>query len=77
MDFFTIVVLVHMPSFYQPRRGGLIEVVSEKAASDIVVDLNKKSDSSTEFVDREQEFIDDYIQQNAKRIQVESMGFSL
>jgi hypothetical protein len=59
-----------MPSFYQPRRGGLIEVVSEKAASEIVVDLTKKSDS-TEFLDREEEFINEYIQQNSKRIQVE------
>jgi len=59
-----------MPSFYQPRQGGLIEVVSEKAASEIVVDLTKKSDS-TEFLDREEEFINEYIQQNSKRIQVE------
>ncbi len=59
-----------MPASYQPRRGGLIEVVSEKAASEIVVDLNKRPDS-TEFVDREEEFINEYIQQNSKRIQVE------
>ena len=59
-----------MRSFYQPKRGGSIEVVSEKAASEIVVDLNQRADSS-ESVDREEEFINEYIQQNAKRIQVE------
>jgi len=60
-----------MPSLYQPRRGGSIKVVSEKAASEIVVDLTKRPDSS-EFVDREEKFINEYIQQNTKRIQVES-----
>jgi hypothetical protein len=63
-----------MPSLYQPRRGGLIEVVSEKAASEIVADLTKRPDS-TEYVDREEEFINEYIQQNAKRIQVERPFF--
>jgi hypothetical protein len=60
-----------MPSFYQPRQGGFIEVVSEKAASEILVDLTKRPADSTELVDREEEFINEYIQQNAKRIQVE------
>jgi hypothetical protein len=59
-----------MPSLYQPRRGGSIKVLSEKAASEILVDLTKRPDSS-EFVDREEEFINEYIQQNTKRIQVE------
>ncbi len=68
-------ILVYMPSFYQPRQGGLIEVVSEKAASEIVLDLTKKSDS-TEFLDRAEEFINEYIQQNSKRIQVELPFFT-
>jgi hypothetical protein len=59
-----------MPSLYQPQRGGSIKVVSEKAASELVVDLTKRPDSS-EFVDREEEFINEYIQQNTKRIQVQ------
>lgn len=60
-----------MPSSYQPRRGGLIEVVSEKAASEIVTDLTKRPDTATsELVDNEEEFINEYIQQNSKRIQV-------
>jgi hypothetical protein len=59
-----------MPSLYQPQRGGSIKVVAEKAASELVVDLTKRPDSS-EFVDREEEFINEYIQQNTKRIQVE------
>jgi len=63
-----------MPSLYQPQRGGSIKVVSEKAASEIVVDLTKRPDSS-EFVDREEEFINEYIQQNTKRIQVETFFF--
>jgi hypothetical protein len=58
-----------MPSFYQPQQGGLIEVVSDKAASEIVADLTKRPDSH-EFVDREEEFINEYIQQNTKRTQV-------
>ncbi|CAF4199036.1 unnamed protein product [Rotaria sp. Silwood2] len=57
-----------MPSLYQPRRGGSIEVVSEKAASEIVTDLTKRSDS-TEYIEPEEKFINDYIQQNSKRIQ--------
>ncbi|CAF3849009.1 unnamed protein product [Rotaria magnacalcarata] len=57
-----------MPSLYRPRRGGSIEVVSEKAASDILVDLNKRPDS-TEFVEPADKFINEYIQQNSKRIQ--------
>jgi hypothetical protein len=63
-----------MPAFYQPRRGGLIEVVSEKTAAEVLVDLNKRPDS-TEFIDREEEFINEYIQQNSKRIQVASFPF--
>jgi hypothetical protein len=63
-----------MPSLYQPQRGGSIKVVSEKAASELVVDLTKRPDSS-EFVDREEEFINEYIQQNTKRIQVETFFF--
>lgn len=65
-----------MPAFYQPRRGGLIEVVSEQGASEVVADLTKRPDSS-DFVDREEEFINEYIQQNAKRIQVEHPSSSL
>jgi hypothetical protein len=61
-----------MPSCYQPRRGGTIEVVSEKAASEVVADVTGRSDS-TEFVDPEDKFINEYIQQNAKRIQVENV----
>ncbi|CAF0771391.1 unnamed protein product [Rotaria sp. Silwood1] len=57
-----------MPSLYQPRRGGSIEVVSEKAASEIVTDLEKRPDS-TEYIEPEEKFINDYIQQNSKRIQ--------
>ena len=59
-----------MPTFYQPQRGGLIEVVSEKVASEIAVDLSKRPDS-TEYVNPEEKFINDYIQQNSKRTQVE------
>jgi hypothetical protein len=59
-----------MPSLYQPRRGGLIEVVAEQAASDIAVDVAKRPDS-TEGVHHNEKFINDYIQQNSKRIQVE------
>jgi hypothetical protein len=58
-----------MPAFYQPRRGGSIEVASEKAAEEVLVDLNKRTDS-TDFIDREEEFINQYIQQNVKRVQV-------
>ena len=58
-----------MPSSYQPRQGGVIEVVSEKAAADIVSDLNKRP-VSTEYIEPEDKFIDEYIQQNSKRIQV-------
>ncbi|CAM2708142.1 unnamed protein product [Rotaria socialis] len=57
-----------MPSLYRPRRGGSIEIVSEKAASDILVDLNKRP-GSAEFVEPADKFINEYIQQNSKRIQ--------
>jgi hypothetical protein len=65
-----------MPSVYQPRRGGLIEVVSEKAASEVVADPAKRPDS-TEYVGPEDKFINDYIQQNSKRIQVELFSRSI
>lgn len=58
-----------MPSLYRPRKGGSIEVVSEKAAAELVSDLTIRPDS-TEYVEPEEKFINDYIQQNAKRIQV-------
>lgn len=58
-----------MPSSYQPRQGGVIEVVSEKAMAEIVSDLNKRP-ASTEYVEPEDKFINEYIQQNSKRIQV-------
>lgn len=59
-----------MPSLYQPRRGGVIEVVSEQAASDIAVDFDK-SDDATEDEKLEEKFLNNYIQHNSKRIQVE------
>ena len=58
-----------MPSSYQPRQGGVIEVVSEKAMAEIVSDLNKRP-ASTEYIEPEDKFINEYIQQNSKRIQV-------
>lgn len=58
-----------MPTSYQPKQGGSIEIVSEKAVSDILLDLNKRPDSS-DTIDREEDFINAYIQQNNKRIQV-------
>ncbi|CAF0881626.1 unnamed protein product [Rotaria sordida] len=57
-----------MPSLCQPRRGGSIEVVSEKAVSEILTDLTQRPDS-TVYVEPEEKFINDYIQQNSKRIQ--------
>ena len=60
-----------MPSLYQPRRGGLIEIVSEQAASDVAVDLDK-GDDATEEEQLEEKFINNYIQHNVKRIQVET-----
>lgn len=59
-----------MPTSYQPKRGGSIEIVSEKAVSDILLDLHKRPESS-ETIDREEEFINAYVQQNNKRIQVQ------
>ena len=59
-----------MPTSYQPKRGGSIEIVSEKVVSDILLDLHKRPESS-ETIDREEEFINAYIQQNNKRIQVQ------
>jgi hypothetical protein len=61
-----------MPAFYQPRRGGVIEVVSETTASEILADSEENPDS-TEHVGPEDKFIDEYIQQNSKRIQVEPL----
>ena len=58
-----------MPSFYQARPGGVIQIVEEKAASDVLTDLNRRPDSS-EYIEPEEKFINDYIQQNSKRIQV-------
>ncbi|CAF0772862.1 unnamed protein product [Adineta steineri] len=57
-----------MSTLYQPKRGGVIEVVSEEAASDLVVDVAKKSDS-LEDTHPEEKFINDYIKQNSKRVQ--------
>lgn len=65
-----------MPASYQPKRGGSIEIASEKAVSDILLDLNQRPDSS-EIIDREEEFINAYIQQNNKRVQVLSLFSSL
>lgn len=59
-----------MPPFYQPRRGGVIEVVCDKGAEEVLVDLTKEDDS-TECGKREEEYINEYIQYNSKRIQVE------
>ncbi|UJR37085.1 hypothetical protein I4U23_029789 [Adineta vaga] len=64
-----------MPSLYQPRRGGLIEIVAEQAASDIAVDLDKKDDSN-EDEQPEEKFITNYIQQNSKRIQSASSSLT-
>lgn len=63
-----------MPSLYQPRPGGSIQIVEEKAAADVVTDLNKRPESN-EYVDPEDKFINDYIQQNSKRIQVKREEF--
>ncbi|CAF0950872.1 unnamed protein product [Adineta ricciae] len=62
-----------MPSLYQPRRGGLIEIVSEQAASDVAVDLDK-GDGATEDKQLEEKFINNYIQHNVKRIQSASLS---
>lgn len=64
-----------MPSFYQARPGGVIQVIEEKTASEIVTDLNKRAESG-EYVEPEEKFINDYIQQNSKRIQVRDFFFS-
>lgn len=58
-----------MPSLYRPRPGGSIEIVEEKAAANVLTDLNKRPESN-EYVEPEDKFINDYIQQNSKRIQV-------
>ena len=63
-----------MPSFYQARRGGSIQVVEEKAAAEVLTDLNQRPDSSA-YVEPEEKFINDYIQQNSKRIQVDLPRF--
>lgn len=59
-----------MPPFYQPRRGGIIEVASEQAVQNILDESTKESDTNDECFNREEEFINEYIQQNSKRIQV-------
>lgn len=58
-----------MPPFYQPRRGGIIEVASEQAVQNILDESTKESDTNDECFNREEEFINEYIQQNSKRIQ--------
>lgn len=62
-----------MPSLYHPRKGGSIEVISEKAANDVVIDLNQRPDS-TEFIEPEDKYINEYIQQNARRIEVKKFA---
>lgn len=51
------------------RGNDSIEIVSEQAAAEMIVDLNKRPDS-TIYVEPEEKFINNYIQQNCKRIEV-------
>jgi hypothetical protein len=61
-----------MPSSYQARQGGVIEIVDEQAAAEIVTDLTQQS-TSTENVEAEAKFINEYMRVNANRIQVRSI----
>lgn len=58
-----------MPSLHQPRRGGQIEVVDKRAATDVAA----AEDDDGGEAPPEEKFINEYLQRNTKRIQVEPL----
>jgi hypothetical protein len=58
-----------MACSYRARRGGTIEVISEKAASELLSEPHERYDTNRS-TKHDDDFIADFMQQNNKRIQV-------